>query len=180
MRKILMTAAAFGIAAAGVTAAPAAAEAQRYGGYGYEQPRYDSRYDNRYDRRYDQRYFAWSRQQQQRLNQRVAEMRRDIRHFDRIDAISGKEARKLDKKARKVQQRIYAWGRNGLDRREIGTIRQDIRSLRYSIQRDLRDGRHTRYGYGYQGRDRWDRDDDYYEERRERRYERRRDRRDDD
>lgn len=165
MRKLMMTATAIGIAAAGMTAAPAAAEAQRYGGYGYEQPRYDQRYA------YNTRATA------NRLIRDVRQIRRDIRHFDRVNAISGKEARKLDKKARKVERRVYKKSRNGLHRGEVRELRQDIRQLHRELRRDVRDGRHGRYGYGYRDNDRYD--DDRWEDRRERRRDWRRDRRDD-
>lgn len=162
MRKFLTTATVIG-AAAFLATSPAAAQQQRYFGNQYGQhDRYD-RHDGYGQRNgYQGRHFAYGKIRE--MQQRVAQMRQDIRHFDRIGAISGKEGRRLDKQASHLQRRIAKMGHNGLTRGEYQSARSGIRNLRAAIQRDLHDGRRWgNYGYGYQGYDRYDRDDDRWE-----------------
>lgn len=140
---------------AGLTAAPATADAQqRYQHSGYER-QYD-RHDN-YGYRGDVR----------QLRYQVQEMRRDIAHFDRRGMLTNREARKLDRQAGKLLQRIHRMSYRGLNRGEYRSAQQGIANLQRAIRHDLRDrgnGRDDRRWREHRG----DRDD---------RYDRRRDRR---
>ena len=138
--------------AAGLTAVPASADAQqRYQHSGYE-------------RQYD-RYGA--RGEVRQLRFQVEEMRRDIWHFDRRGMLTSREARKLDRQANRLLNRINRMSHRGLNHGEYRSAEQGIRNLQREIRHDLRDrgnGRDDRRYRDYRG----DRDD---------RYERRRDRR---
>ncbi|WP_265570409.1 hypothetical protein [Sphingomicrobium nitratireducens] len=159
MRKFIVPTAA-AIALSGMLAAtPAAAR-----DWNHQGDRYERGYERGYDRQDYRggRHFAYGKIRE--MQDRVAQMRRDIRHFDRIDAISKREARQLDRQAERLQHRIGRMGYNGLSRGEYRNARQGIRTLRAAIQRELHDGRRWgNYGYGYQGYDRYDRDDDRWE-----------------
>lgn len=149
-----------GIAAAalavGVTAAPAAADAQQRGQhYGYDRAYAGRDYVNP-DRLY-------------RFNREVASIRHDIRQlrYDRL--ITNKEARKLRKKADRLQERIQRMSYRGVTRWEVREARDGVRNLRAAIRHEIRDGRH-RYDRDRRGSYRQgDWDDDRRDRRRDRR-----------
>ena len=168
MRKMLLGLGA--IAGTGMIAVPAAAAAKagprvavsvgigqpyHYGAYGYDRRGYDR--GQRYDAR---RHFAYNKVRE--LQNRVGQMRQDIRYFGRQGALDRREYAQLDQRADRLQQRIARMAHRGLNQREYRKAVNGIRKLRQEIRRDLRDGnRYANYGYGYRGdRDRYWGDDD--------------------
>jgi predicted RNase H-like nuclease (RuvC/YqgF family) len=142
MRKFVIAAA---LAATALTAAaPAAAQY-------YPQPQ-----GNAYG------YNNWG--QVRRLQVRIDQLQRQIRHLDRRNILSEREAARLRNDSREIEQRLRFAARNGLHPRESYAIERRIQRLEIRIHREARDG--NRYGRGYNqyGQDR-DRDglDDRYE-----------------
>ena len=140
MRKLLIAAA---LAASALTAAAPAA-AQYYPqpqGYGYGHG-----------------YGNWG--QVRRLQVRIDQLQRQIRHLDRRDILSEREAARLRNDSREIEHRLHYAARNGLHPQESYAIERRIQRLEYRIQREARDGnRYGRYGYndyrgGWSDRDR--------------------------
>ncbi|HYC95764.1 MAG TPA: hypothetical protein VEB39_08730 [Sphingomicrobium sp.] len=149
MRKFVIAAA---LAASALTAAaPAAAQyypqPQGYGyGYGYGQGN-------------------WG--QVRRLQARVDQLQRQIRHLDRRDILSEREAAYLRQESRELEHRLHFAARNGLHPREAYAFERRIQRLEIRIQREARDG--NRYGRGYHPYGgTWDRDRDGLNDRYER------------
>ena len=138
MRKFLVSAA---IAASTlVAAAPAAAQwaPPQPQGYGYG---------------YNQNYG-----QVRRLQARIDQLQRQIRHLDRRNILSEREASRLRNESRELERRLRYGASNGLNGREAYNIERGIQRLEVRIQRDARDG--NRYGNHY-GQASWtDRDRD--------------------
>ena len=144
MRKFVIAAA---LAASALTAAAPAA-AQYYPqpqGYGYG-------YGNN-----------WG--QVRRLQVRIDQLQRQIRHLDRRNILSEREAVRLRNDSREIEQRLRFAARNGLHPQEAYQIDRRIQRLEIRIHREARDGnRYGGYGYNQYGQDR-DRDglNDRYE-----------------
>lgn len=150
MRKFIIAAA---LAASALTAAaPAAAQwyppqPQGYG-YGYHGSH-------------------WG--QVRRLQARIDQLQRQIRHLDRREILSEREAARLRAQSREIEHRLRYAARNGLHPQEAYAIERRIQRLEFRIHREARDG--NRYGgYGYNdGRSgHWDRDRDGFDDRYER------------
>lgn len=148
MRKILITAAAAVSALA--VAAPAAAQWAPAPGYGYNQ----------------------NYGQVRVLQARVDQLQRQIRHLDRRNILSNREARGLMNEANSVEYRLRRMAGYGLNYAEARDIQYRIQRLEYRIQREARDGnrwQNGRYGYnqpyGYRDRDRDGRNDRYEDDR---------------
>ena len=147
MRKFVIAAA---LAASALTAAAPAA-AQWYPpqpqGYGYG-------YHNN-----------WG--QVRRLQARIDQLQRQIRHLDRANILSEREAARLREDSRQIEYRLRYSARNGLHPQEAYGIERRIQRLEYRIQREARDG--NRYGRFYNdGRYYNDRDRDGLHDRYER------------
>jgi hypothetical protein len=147
MRKFLVAAA---LAATALTAAaPAAAQyyppqPQGYG-YGYQG--------------------NWG--QVRRLQARVDQLQRQIRHLDSRNILSEREASRLRNDSREIEQRLRYAARNGLNGQEAYGVERRIQRLEYRIQREARDGNGWRNGGYYQTA--WnDRDRDGLDDRYER------------
>ncbi|MDP9422643.1 MAG: hypothetical protein M3Q19_07405 [Pseudomonadota bacterium] len=148
MRKFVIAAA---LAASALTAAAPAA-AQYYPpqpqGYGYG-------------------YHGNNWGQVRRLQARVDQLQRQIRHLDRRDILSEREAAYLRQESRELEQRLHFAARNGLHPREAYAFERRIQRLEIRIHREARDG--NRYGRGYnQYGGTWDRDRDGLNDRYER------------
>ena len=150
MRKFLISAA---IAASALAAAaPAAAQYYPPQGYGYQG--------------------NWGHARQ--LDARIDALQRQIRHLDRRNILSEREARRLRNDSNELERRLRYAARNGLRGWEAQDIERRIYRLEARIQREARDG--NRWRGGYRGYDR-DRDgfDDRYERDRGRDYDEDRD-----
>ena len=151
MRKFLVSAAL--LASTVAVAAPAPASAQWYPpqpqGYAYG-------YNNNYG-------------QVRRLQVRIDQIQRQIVQLDRRNILSNREADRLRRESRSIEQRLRYVGRNGLSGREAYDIERRIQQLEYRVQREARDGngwRNRGYGnYGYYDRDRDGLDDRYERDR---------------
>ena len=148
MRKTILTAAA-AISALAV-AAPAAAQWGPAPGYGY---------NHNYG-------------QVRSLQARVDHLQRQIRHLDRRNILSNREARRLQNDASNIEYRLRRMASYGLNYAEARDIQYRIQRLEYRIQREARDGnrwQNGRYGYnqpyGYRDRDRDGRPDRYEDDR---------------
>lgn len=147
MRKFVIAAA---LAASALTAAaPAAAQyyppqPQGYGyGYGYNN--------------------NWGHVR--RLQARVDQLQRQIRHLDSRNILSEREAARLRNDSREIEQRLRYAARNGLNGQEAYGIERRIQRLETRIHREARDGnRYNNYG----GRNYYDRDRDGLNDRYER------------
>lgn len=149
MRKFVIAAA---LAASTLTAAAPAA-AQWYPpqpqGYGYG-------------------YYGNNWGQVRRLQARVDQLQRQIRHFDRQNILSEREAARLREQSREIEHRLRFAARNGLHPQEAYGIERRIQRLEIRIHREARDGnRYGRYGYN-DGRFTNDRDRDGLHDRYER------------
>lgn len=133
MRKILISAA---LAASTLAvAAPAAAQwappqPQGYG-YGY----------NNYG-------------QVRRLQARVDQLQREIRHLDRRNILSNREARRLMDESRGIEYRLRGAAHNGLNRHEAREIDYRIGRLENRIFREARDGNRYVHNGSYRDYDR--------------------------
>jgi len=144
MRKFLVSAA---IAASAIgLAAPAAAQwaPPPPPGYGYG-------YHHNYG-------------QVRRLDARIDALQRRIRHLDRRDILSEREAARLYQQSRELEHRLHFAARNGLSGWEAQDIERRIYRLEARIHREARDfnswrgeGRHD----GWSDRDRDGRNDRY-------------------
>lgn len=147
MRKTILTAAA-AISALAV-AAPAAAQWGPAPGYGY---------NNNYG-------------QVRSLQARVDHLQRQIRHLDRRNILSNREARRLQNDASNIEYRLRRMASYGLNYAEARDIQYRIQRLEYRIQREARDGnrwQNGRYGQNngyYTDRDRDGRIDQYEDDR---------------
>jgi predicted RNase H-like nuclease (RuvC/YqgF family) len=144
MRKFVIAAA---LAATALTAAaPAAAQYyQQPQGYGYG-------YNN-----------SWG--QVRRLQVRVDQLQRQIRHLDSRNILSEREAARLRQDSREIEQRLRYAARNGLSGQEAYGIERRIQRLETRIPREARDvNRYNNYG----GRNYSDRDRDGLNDRYER------------
>ena len=152
MRKMMIALA----AASGATMLAASpASAQYYErGYGYEQPRYDRGYHYGYER---------DRQRAQRLVGNISEIRRDVNRFSNRGLLSWKEARKFNKRAAKLQRKVWKRTHRGLSRGEIRDLREDIRDLRQDVREEAREGRRYQRDRRDRRYDRRDRRDRYYD-----------------
>ena len=119
MRKFVIAAA---LAATALTAAaPAAAQYyQQPQGYGYG-------YNNN-----------WG--QVRRLQARVDQLQRQIRHLDSRNILSEREAARLRQNSREIEQRLRYAARNGLNPQEAYGIERRIQRLEIRIHREARDG----------------------------------------
>lgn len=147
MRKFLISAA---IAASTIAvAAPAAAQyyPPQPQGYGYG-------YHNNYG-------------QVRRLDARIDALQRQIRHLDRRDILSEREANRLRHQSNELERRLRYAARNGLSGWEAQDIERRIYRLEARLHRDALD--RNRYGRGYnQYGQAWDRDRDGLNDRYER------------
>ena len=135
MRKFVIAAAL--VATALTAAAPAAAQYyQQPQGYGYG-------YNNN-----------WG--QVRRLQARVDQLQRQIRHLDSRNILSEREAARLRQNSREIEQRLRYAARNGLNPQEAYGIERRIQRLEIRIHREARDGnRYNNWGGGnYYDRDR--------------------------
>ena len=130
MRKMMIALA----AASGATMLAASpASAQYYDrGYGYEQPRYDRGYAYGYQQ---------DRRGAQRLVGQISQIRQDINYFGRRGMLSYKEQRKYNRRAAKLQRKVWKRTHRGLNRGEIRDLREDIRDLRQDVREEAREGR---------------------------------------
>jgi predicted RNase H-like nuclease (RuvC/YqgF family) len=144
MRKFVIAAA---LAASAMTAAaPAAAQYyQQPQGYGYG-------YNNN-----------WG--QVRRLQARIDQLQRQIRHLDSRNVLSEREAARLRQDSREIEQRLRYAARNGLSGQEAYGIERRVQRLETRIHREARDGnRYNNWG----GRNQYDRDRDGLDDRYER------------
>ena len=146
MRKFVIAAA---LAASALTAAAPAA-AQYYPpqpqGYGYG-------------------YYGNNWGQVRRLQARVDQLQRQIRHLDRQNILSEREAARLREQSREIEYRLRVAARNGLHPQEAYGIERRIQRLEIRIHREARDGnRYNNWG----GRNQYDRDRDGLNDRYER------------
>jgi hypothetical protein len=121
MRKFLISAA---VAATALTAAvPAAAQyAPPYGNaYGYN-----------------------NHGQIRSLQVRIDNIQRQIRHLDRRNVLSNREAARLMDDSRDLERRLQRAARNGLNRSEHNAVVTRLANLERRLWRDARDG--NRYG----------------------------------
>ena len=106
--------------------------------------------------------------QVRRLQARSDQLQRQIRHLDRRNILSEREAARLRNDSREIEQRLRFAARNGLHPQESYNIERRIQRLEFRIQREARDGnRYGRYGYN-DGRRYADRDRDGLNDRYER------------
>ena len=126
MRTKLALAATAAMAAGLTIATPAAAQDYRYNGYN------NAPYGNAY---------GYNRGGGQALHSQVEEIKRDIYHFGRSGALTGREANKLTKRANDLHQRIQRASYNGfgVDHREYRSIQERIANLQRQVGHDLRD-----------------------------------------
>ena len=108
--------------------------------------------------------------QVRRLQVRIDQIQRQIVRLDRRNILSNREADRLRRESRNLEQRLRYVGRNGLSGREGYDIERRIQQLEYRVQREARDGngwRNNRYGNGngYYDRDRDGLDDRYERDR---------------
>lgn len=148
MRKFLISAAV--AASTLVAAAPAAAQwyPPQPQGYGYG-------YHDNYG-------------QVRRLDARIDALQRQIRHLDRRNILSNREADRLRGDANNLERRLRSASRYGLSGREAYDIERRIYRLETRIQREARDGNRYRGGYyqaGWNDRDRDGLDDRYERDR---------------
>ena len=142
MRKFVIAAA---LAATALTAAaPAAAQY-------YPQPQGNAYGYNNYG-------------QVRRLQVRIDQLQRQIRHLDSRNILSEREAARLRQDSREIEQRLRFAARNGLHPQESHAIERRIQRLEVRIHREARDGNRYARGYNQYGQDR-DRDglNDRYE-----------------
>jgi hypothetical protein len=150
MRKFLISAAV--LASTFAVATPAAAQ------WAPPQPQgYAYGYNNNYG-------------QVRRLDQRVQQIRVQIRQLDHRRILSNREARRLENEASSLQRRIRAVGRNGLNQREYYDVERRLANLERRVYREANDGNRYRGQYpGQDGRfydrDRDGRDDRYEDDR---------------
>lgn len=135
MRKFVIVAA---MAASALTAAaPAAAQWYPPQGNGYG-------------------YNNWG--QVRRLQARVDQLQRQIRHLDSRDILSEREASRLRNDSREIEQRLRYVARDGLNGNEAYNIERRIQRLEVRIQREANDRNgYRQYGYNdgrYTDRDR--------------------------
>lgn len=163
MRNLVLS---LGVAgAAFIAAAPASAQyypppqpyGYNYGGYGY----------NGYGYGYGYNSFG----QVRALHARIDAIENQIRFLDRRDLIGYHRADRLRAEAERLENRLYAAARYGLNPWEIRDIELRIANLEQRVRYAIAEqGRYGRYGYGYNGYngyygdgdrdDRWDYDHD--------------------
>ena len=106
--------------------------------------------------------------QVRRLQVRIDQIQRQIVQLDRRNILSNREADRLRRESRNLEQRLRYVGRNGLSGREGYDIERHIQQLEYRVQREARDGngwRNNRYGNNGYDRDRDGLDDRYERDR---------------
>ena len=106
--------------------------------------------------------------QVRRLQVRIDQIQRQIVQLDRRNILSNREADRLRRESRNLEQRLRYVGRNGLSGREGYDIERRIQQLEYRVQREARDGngwRNNRYGNNGYDRDRDGLDDRYERDR---------------
>jgi hypothetical protein len=143
MRKLLLSAAA--AVSALVVGTPAAAQyfpVPQGHAYGYHHDNYG---------------------QVRRLEARVDQLRRTIFRLDQVGRLSHREARRLDRHAVDLQQRIRFAAARGLHPRERYEIERRVEGLRQAIRYEARDGNR----WGWNGYDRNDNGYGYYSGRRD-------------
>ena len=158
MRKVLISIA----AAASALAVAAPAAAQYYPAP--PPPAYGSPYGAPYGNAYGYQN-QWGHVRA--LQARVDQLQRQIRHLDRRNIITSREARDLRNESRAVERRLRETARYGLNPREAHAVEVRIVRLERKIFRDARDGRRGNwrdYNRGYD-RDRDGRDDRYEDDR---------------
>lgn len=162
MRKMLLS-----LAAAGAALAVAAPASAQY----YPQPQYGYGY-NGYGNGYGYNNFG----QVRALQARIDRIEDQIRYLDRRDVIRDHSADRLRREADRLENRLHAAARYGLNPYETRDIEVRIANLeqrvRYAVAQQ---GRYGGYGYGYNGynghngyygdRDRNDRDHDWNRDR---------------
>ena len=91
--------------------------------------------------------------QTRRLEVRIQQIRQQIRHLDRRNILSNREAHRLEAEARSLQYRVRQLGYNGLNQRERYDIERRIARLEWNVRREANDGdrRFSQNGYGYNG-----------------------------
>ena len=95
-------------------------------------------------------------------------LQRQIRHLDRRNILSNREADRLRGDANNLERRLRSASRYGLSDREAYDIERRIYRLETRIQREARDGNRYRGGYyqaGWNDRDRDGLDDRYERDR---------------
>jgi hypothetical protein len=105
--------------------------------------------------------------QVRRLEARVEHIRQQIRHLDRRNILSNREANRLNNEARDLQRRVRQLAYNGINGRERYEIERRIDRLEAHVRREASDG-NRRFGYndnGWSDRDRDGRNDRYEDDR---------------
>ena len=92
-----------------------------------------------------------------RLDARIDALQRQIRHLDRRNILSNREADRLRAQSNDLERRLQRLARNGFSGWEARDIETRIYRLEARIHREARDG--NRYG-GYYGQAGYDRDRD--------------------
>jgi hypothetical protein len=81
---------------------------------------------------------------------RVQRIRSDIHMMDQRRILSNQEARRLDREARRLQDRIYRASRNGINPYEARSVENGIRQLERHVAREASDwDRRARHGRRY-------------------------------
>lgn len=133
MRKFMI-----GVAAAVSTLALAAPASAQWAIPTYQYQQYN------YGRGFNGLNFAHS------MASRVQRIRSDIHMMDQRRILSNQEARRLDREARRLQDRIYRASRNGINPYEARSVENGIRQLERHVAREASDwDRRARHGRRY-------------------------------
>ena len=89
--------------------------------------------------------------QTRRLEVRIQQIRQQIRHLDRRNILSNREAHRLEAEARSLQYRVRQLGYNGLNQRERYDIERRIARLEWNVRREANDGDRRFSQNGYNG-----------------------------
>ena len=141
MKKLLIAAAA--IATVAGVAAPAAAQWAPQYASGYNNSGYNNGYNQGYNGSYNQGYNRYGNGSA--LENRIGQIRQDIRHLERRGALSRWEGRSLEMQARNLQLRVRQMAFNGVDPRERFVIDRQISRLEWQVRREAND-RNDQYG----------------------------------
>lgn len=142
MKRFAFTAIAAATAAAAITAVAAPAAAQPYG---YDRRDHDSRYDGYRGR--DHQQPDWDGRWRIGVNERRAQLERRIEINFQRGRLSPAEAAELRREVWRLERLTARYGR--IDGGERADLHSRMDRLEYRLQRDVRDGDHRDYGYGY-------------------------------
>jgi predicted RNase H-like nuclease (RuvC/YqgF family) len=130
------------IGSAAIAAVPASAQGYPQQRDPYNQQQYpqhtDGRYGNGYDNRQTDRYD--DRGQANAIRVQIEQLEQRIRHFDRRDRVSDREAAMLRRDVQTLKMQYRDYSRNGLTRREAQVLQSRIQQLRQRIGYERRDG----------------------------------------